>query len=205
MTDLPAPAWIGVFAHPDDEWLAGWPLFQRLDIPLGVVFFVGDNRPGLATESEWWRPRLTEVLNELGIELLGCIGCAPDFFRSPRSDRAVWRTRLDALLEEARTDAFADAGLITHNPLGEYGHPDHLEVHRAVLETRDHHPLLISDLCYEGTISERQRRLFYSGSSYGPFTFDHHRWAAARRLYRESLRWTAREWPGQETARLYTL
>jgi len=99
MTNLPTDKWVGVFAHPDDEWLAGWPIFQRMDLRLGVIFFVGDNRLDGQTDHRSWRPRLTEVLNSLGIELLGCLECPPDFYRLPRSERSIWRDRLAAILE----------------------------------------------------------------------------------------------------------
>lgn len=205
MSSLPTDAWIGVFAHPDDEWLAGWPVFQRMDVRLGVIFFVGDNRPATSSSNKSWKSLLRDVLNGLNIQLLGCLGCAPDFFRSPRSERRVWRDSIQSLLANARTRDFTNAGLITHNPVGEYGHPDHIEVHRAVLDVCSHLPLLISDLCYEETISLRAQRLFYGGISHGPFTIDKHRWATARSAYRASLRWTAWEWPGQDTARLYEI
>lgn len=205
MTDLPSTAWIGVFAHPDDEWLAGWPLFQRTDLQLGVILFVGDNRPGPGAPSALSTKRLCMILDQFGIQLLGCLHCAPNFFREPRSARDVWRRRVERLLAEARTGPFANAGVITHNPVGEYGHPDHIEVHRSILDVCDDQPLVITDLCYDSKLSEGVRRVFYEGKSYGPFQVDRSRWAAARALYRSCLRWTAWEWPSQNSASLYRL
>jgi len=205
VSGLIAESWIGIFAHPDDEWLAGWPVFQRIDVRLGVIFFVGDNRSMIHNSDKLWNPRLCKVLNGLNIELLGCLGCSPDFFRSPRSERSVWRDSIQNLISNVRTGDFADASIITHNPIGEYGHPDHIEVCKTVMDVHDYLPLLISDLCYEQTISLRTRRLFYNGISYGPFSLDKWRWLEARSAYRTSLHWTAWEWPGQNNARLYAI
>ncbi len=205
--DLPTDKWIGVFAHPDDEWLAGWPIFQRADLMRGVIFFVGNNRPDRQDDDEeaTWKTGIVQVLDRLGVQLLGCLDCAPGFYRDPRSERRVWREQLTMILDKARSSGpFAGAGLVTHNPVGEYGHPDHIEVHRAVMDTCKS-PVLVSDICDENPISERVRRLFYRGARYGPYSIDHRRWVAARNAYRTSLKWTAREWPGQEIASLYEL
>jgi LmbE family N-acetylglucosaminyl deacetylase len=205
MSELPVCAWVGVFAHPDDEWLAGWPVFQRADLKLGAIFFVGDNRAGGQGDDGDWRPRLMQVLEGLGIDLLGCLECTPDFYRLPRSERGVWRDRLGRLLEESRAAGpFSGARVVTHNPMGEYGHPDHIEVHRAVLDVCDE-GVLVSDLAYEEPPSPHVRRIFFRGAEYGPYHLDRVRWAAARAAYASSLKWTAREWPSTDVARLYEL
>ena len=206
MMDLPAASWIGVFAHPDDEWVAGWPIFQRQDLTRGVIFFVGDNRTtGGGGEPTAWRSRLANALEELGIHFLGCLDCEPDFYRRPRSERGLWRAKLTTLLAEARGRAlFSCAGLITHNPMGEYGHPDHVEVHRAVVDVCVH-PVLISDLCDANPVSDHARRIFYRGKAYGPYCLDRDRWLAARSAYERELKWTGHAWPGQELARLFEL
>lgn len=205
MSELSADAWIGVFAHPDDEWLAGWPIFQRTDLQLGAIFFVGDNRGGGQQAKADWRPRLAWVLESLGVQLLGCLECAPDFYQLPRSKRRVWRDRLGLLLSEARTTApFSQARVVTHNPMGEYGHPDHIEVHRAVLDVSDER-IVVSDLSYQDPPSSLVRRIFFRGAGYGPYHLDRARWAAARAAYASSLKWTAWEWPSSELARLYEL
>ena len=205
MSDLPARAWVGVFAHPDDEWLAGWPVFQRVDLQLGAVFFVGDNRAGGEGNYAEWRPRLTRVLGSLGVQLLGCLDCSPDFYRLPRSERRIWRDRLADLLGESRaTGPFSQARIVTHNPMGEYGHPDHIEVHRAVLDVCDER-ILVSDLSYADPPSSHVKRIFFRGAGYGPYHLDRARWATARAAYSSSLKWTAREWPSTDVARLYEL
>ena len=204
---LSTDRWIGVFAHPDDEWLAGWPIFQRTDLTLGAIFFVGNNRTVTRTDNNGlpWKTGLVRVLDQLGVQLLGCLDCAPNFYRDPRSERRVWREQLTKIFDEVRSAGpFAGAGIVTHNPVGEYGHPDHIEVNRAVLDICDV-PVLVSDICDENPISERTRRLFYHSARYGPYHVDRNRWIAARTAYKTLLKWTAREWPGQETASLYEL
>jgi len=205
MRKLPADSWIGVFAHPDDEWLAGWPIFQHTDVRLGVVFFVGDNGPTPSLGSSHWEPNLRSILSDFNIELLGCLKCLPKFYQSPRQLRTLWRDKLEKILSSALSGEYAGSGVITHNPLGEYGHPDHIEVHRAVVDICDTTPLVITDLVYGQVFPRRINSLYYQGKSHGPYHLDKGCWDAARRAYQNSLHWTVWDVPQKSTARLYEL
>ncbi|HLG86723.1 MAG TPA: hypothetical protein VKZ79_05945 [Alphaproteobacteria bacterium] len=130
-----------VIAHPDDEAL--W-LSSTLGSADRIVFCFGDlfRRPrdsaarrravaqlplpglidlrlpecggGLAVD--WSRPRLTEA----GIAII---------------DDAAGRryeANFEALVSALRTALSGCREVITHNPWGEYGHAEHIQVHRAV-------------------------------------------------------------------------
>ena len=202
MKGLPGKNWIGGFAHPDDEWFAGWPIFQSTALNLGVIFFVDDNRPD-ATRSGQCQQRLAEFLSRHGIRLLGTLGCRPGFYKERRQDRTIWRAALTDILDKVLADpAFQGARVITHNPMGEYGHPDHIETTMAVLDVCKE-PIVITDLCYEGHPSEGILRTYYRGRQFGHFELDRQRYATARSAYQSQFRWTAGEWPPCLTANLF--
>lgn len=130
-----------VVAHPDDEalWLSA--ALGRAEL---VVFCFGDQAgggrksagrrravaalglPGLVSlgfsESgtrklvEWERARFTEA----GIEIADAAGAAR------------YAANFAALLEALRPRLAGCTEVYTHNPWGEYGHPEHVQVYRAV-------------------------------------------------------------------------
>lgn len=130
-----------VVAHPDDEalWLSSaiagaelivlsfGDLFERprdssarraaaAALPLDGVKSLGLPESGVKTVVDWARPRLTAT----GIAIT-------DPAARSRYDANYWS--LLAVLRET----LAGAGAVyTHNPWGEYGHAEHIQVHRAV-------------------------------------------------------------------------
>lgn len=162
---LPDSAWVGIFAHPDDEWMAGWPVFQNPAVKKGVIFFVGNNCSGRGLGRSSWQPVLITLLKSLGVQYLGCLGYEPDFSRFPLKARLGMTHSLMKLLSKALTRDFEKAALITHNPSGEYGHPDHRLVFEIILDLSPVNESYITDLCIEGLLSEYHRRLYYQKAS----------------------------------------
>ena len=155
---LQRTAWVGVFAHPDDEWVAGWPVFQDPGASRGVLFVVGDNRSTGTAPRAVWEPALRGVVESQGITYLGSLGLRPDFYRAARSERSLLPEALTRTLEATLTGEFADAALVTHNPGGEYGHPDHQCVFQAMLRAGGRRALHFTDLCYEAPMTQLERR-----------------------------------------------
>ena len=140
--DLPPGAAAVVVAHPDDECL--W-LSSVLAASVRVVFAFGDpfERPDVAAarrravaelplpglvnlaipESggrlavDWSRPRLTAA----GIAI------------TEAAAASRYEANYGRLLAALRPVLAGLALVFTHNPWGEYGHPEHIQLHRAIL------------------------------------------------------------------------
>jgi LmbE family N-acetylglucosaminyl deacetylase len=135
-----------VVAHPDDEalWLSA--ALARAD---RIVFCFGDpfGRPTLAAArrravaalplsgkielgvpesgarflADWAHPRPTEA----GIEI------------TDRAARVRYEANYPKLVDALRTSLAGCGEVHTHNPWGEYGHTEHIQVHRAVATLQD--------------------------------------------------------------------
>lgn len=204
---LPSKTWIGVWAHPDDEWIAGWPVFQDLTCLHGVIFFVGNNSPGKTKEKEEWLKPLRNLLQSMGIRYLGCLNLRPNFYHGDRRERTRWKKMLNVLLDSVFAKGpFADTAIITHNPVGEYGHPDHIEVFRAVMAQPFDRDVYITDIGTGSRISPLMSRTFYSKKITASLNLKQKRWVKAREAYHRFYRWTGRDGePVNKKASLYKL
>jgi hypothetical protein len=203
-TPLPAPTWIGIFAHPDDEWVAGWPVFQDPSVGKGVIFFVGDNR-AIRDNQEHSESALRRILDSLDIEYLGSLNVPPDFYRLSRNARRRFSESLGNLLESVAIGSYSNASILTHNSAGEYRHPDHTTVLQTVLQVSPLQNVYITDLCFDGSISRMEKTLFYSRPVDGLHELQIERWQRAVQIYTEGYHWTGHQSPGQTVARLYKL
>jgi LmbE family N-acetylglucosaminyl deacetylase len=188
---LPADTWVGIFAHPDDEFVVGWPVFQDASVLKGAFYFVGENRPECVHERPVWEPALERVLESLGIAYLGSLGLKPDFYRMERNERRRIPAMLKGAMRDILAGPFAGAAIITHNPVGEYGHPDHLAVFDAVLDAAGpEQDIYVTDISFSGRISPWKRKLYYQSSPAGPFSLDKNRYREAVRQYEQLFHWT---------------
>ena len=143
--DGPAPGALVVVAHPDDEilWLmpavplasrivAALPLTARASLnegrakvrglyPLPGMKWLPLTSPGVHRASDWSRRRPTGY----GVELAD--HCDPGKDRSYRANYAL-------MLEQLAPYVQACSEVFTHNPWGEYGHEEHVQVSNAVVE-----------------------------------------------------------------------
>ncbi len=203
-----------VVAHPDDEtlWLSSIVASaDRIVLSFGAVF---EN----ARLSEGRRQAVV-ALPLAGIVDLAIPESGTGFLIDPKAAEpaptgiriadAAARERYDAnywrLLERLRAALAGFRDVYTHNPWGEYGHPEHIQVHRAVaaLQSELGYTLWFSN--YVGAASwSLARRLA------GEVRWTQRRTAqpdlvTARRLmrvYRQHGAWTwnpAHRWPARET------
>jgi len=134
-------------AHPDDESIATAGVMlraaeagHRVVLVTATDGSLGESAPGSVPEGSTLAEvraeevrRAAEVLGVHRVELLGYRDSGMEGEPSNDDPESFWRTdvevaaqRLAAILREERTDL-----LTTYDAHGNYGHPDHIQVHRV--------------------------------------------------------------------------
>ncbi|GEM_PF-1373282 len=202
-----------VVAHPDDEilWLSS--VLARVDL---VVFCFGDipdepraSAGRLAALAELSLPRFLSlhlpsagafrhvdwdhpVSTEAGIAITNL-----ETRRNYRRNYRILRRRLDGILKRFST-------VYTHNPWGEYGHPEHIQIYRVVEALQAEHGYRLG---FSGYIGPRS-------SGYARILAERYAWDEAvrlptnrrvarrlRRVYQRHDAWTwipYHRWPSYE-------
>lgn len=135
---------LGVFAHPDDEVVVGWPLFQDPEIER-YVWYASDNRAGYANRSVVACQQFCEAEK---ITYVGCANEDSEFYRLPirYKDHVLINAINKILLSLHQAIRMAQPDFIfTHNPIGEYGHGDHRLIFELVANFG--RPTLFTDKC----------------------------------------------------------
>lgn len=142
---------LGVFAHPDDEILWGFPNMQYGDIDRYLVT-VSDNHTGYADRA---LGALVQVCERTGIKLVECLCLPSEYYRIATRHKPTTLMqdavptivkRLQAAVVQVRPDR-----VITHNPFGEYGHGDHRLLFNIVtmLPELDGVEIVFTDACQQ--------------------------------------------------------
>jgi LmbE family N-acetylglucosaminyl deacetylase len=210
---LRAPA-VVVVAHPDDEalWLSSVVgcvdriVFCFADpfaapkkaaarrraiaaLPLKGVCELGIAESGTRECVDWAHPQMTSA----GIEIIDAAASA-----RYEANYAELVESLKGVLAGARS-------VFTHNPGGEYGHPEHIQVHRAVAALQDELDYVVWFSNYVGEASWSIVRMLREAPSWSERMRLPPDLRIARRLkrtYRRYGAWTwtvAHRWPAQET------
>ena len=135
-----------VMAHPDDEVIFGWPILQREDLQVRVLCCVSDIENPVRKKREDRYGALIELSQMLKFEV-ECLHFRSCFFSA--NDKPVMHNRTICevlMMSEAR---FWPDYVFTHNPIGEYGHLDHIMVHQSVLQSTGK-PVLYTDMYEPG-------------------------------------------------------
>ncbi len=201
-----------VVAHPDDEilWFSsiiddvadvhicymdvpgepGWTegrYAARAAFPMSNAHFVGLTEAVSFQCASWSEP----IPSAYGLELNNSQAAMPEF------DPARYESNFKALVEYLQSNLHRGQTVITHNPWGEYGHEDHVQVHRAVLSLKE--PLDL-DVWHSNYVSDRSanlmaRTLATQSFQYLSLPTNLSRAAQIEKLYRETNCWT---WPFDE-------
>jgi LmbE family N-acetylglucosaminyl deacetylase len=203
-----------VVAHPDDEalWLSS--VIASAD---RVVFCFG---------APFGRPRLSEArrravaalplsgivdlaIPESGaghsIDSMGPEPTATGIEIADVAARARYESNYARLVDALRTALAGFGDVYTHNPWGEYGHPEHIQVHRAVAALQGELGFTIWYSNYVGAASWRLAERLGSRLNWAQRILLQPDLATARRLmrvYRQYGAWTwnrAHRWPARET------
>lgn len=140
------PKILGIFCHPDDEILWGWPIFQSDKYEKYLIICCSDaerNRPGR-------KRALQEVCKQENINLTYCLDEPNDFYtlQTRRADYLLTDVinNIEAWLGKAITNVDPDF-IFTHNPVGEYGHGSHRLLFEIVSQHYKTDKILITDIC----------------------------------------------------------
>jgi LmbE family N-acetylglucosaminyl deacetylase len=207
-----------VMAHPDDEVLWASSILARVerillcyeDIPFQPAISEGRRQalarfplPNVASlrleeaasygSAAWFAP----VETEYGLQLRQGPGSMRGFSAERyRTQFAVLKDLLRARLGDCRN-------VITHNPWGEYGHEDHVQVFRAVtaLQAELGYAVWVSGYCSDRSAGLMLRSLGGLGAPTPALPTDPDLAAALMALYRETGCWTWFDdyrWPDRE-------
>ncbi len=139
---------LGIFCHPDDEILAGWPIFQSEKLEKHLIICCDD----YARRGSCRRQALQEVCKQENINLVKTLSEDNNFYALPtrRADSLLSHSvfRINNALEQAIEDVQPDF-IMTHNPVGEYGHGSHRLLFEIVSQHLLAENILITDICQE--------------------------------------------------------
>lgn len=214
----PPPGCAVVMAHPDDEVLWASSVLATAG---RVILCFGDS-PGRPAFSEG-RRRAVGALPLSGVESLEVVEASafdqatwpipeetPEGlalrkmpFNLHGAGLAAYRANFETLCRalEERLKGLTD--VVTHNPWGEYGHEDHVQVFRAVEAVQQKLGFRIWVTCYvsDKAVILMQRHLYRLGQPSPPLGTDKALGDQLRRIYTENGCWTwpqAYVWPDQE-------
>ena len=184
---------LGVLAHPDDEVIFGWPIFQDRSIKRYLYCVCNDSeRKGPGREKS-----LIDVCEKYEIQLM-MVGDAPvEFYRLPtRFDPVTLKNVTCDITKRIAyvMDAVAPDFVFTHNPVGEYGNGDHRLLFNLVVSASNIDSVLFTDHVEENKshvsspeIPLKVRKAFYT-DKIGVATLDLQFYMDCMKIY--GLGWT---------------
>ena len=177
-------------AHPDDEIIFGWPIFQDRSMDRELLLCSSDaNNPERAWCSH--RKNVTQdICDELGIKLT-VLDHPSEFYRHETRKETMSKVLDDMYntIEGCEYDS-----IFTHNPYGEYGHLDHKMLFDLVLRktTKD---VYFTDINLKSNWpsmdkeSEKYRSVYYT-DKVGEYELDENLYAWCEKKYRQANVWT---------------
>lgn len=137
---------LGIFAHPDDEIIFGWPIFQDKSIDRYLIVCSNDSSKYGQIKSK----ALIESCKIQGIKLVRNISLDCGFFRL---ERKMVGSVIDRFLDKfyktisKAIETIHPDYLFTHTPWGDNGNSDHKFVSDLVINKFVNYPVLITSIC----------------------------------------------------------
>jgi len=185
---------LGIFCHPDDEVLFGWPIFQSDEFEKHLIICCDDStrgRPGR-------KIALQEVCKQENINLVSCLSEDNNFYALPTRRANYLLTdavsNINTQIEKDVININPDF-ILTHNPCGEYGHGSHRLLFEIVSQNDCVKNLLITDICEESnhrshkTIPDVIEEAFYK-KWLGLKNLDEAFYMRCRSIYNSHNAWT---------------
>lgn len=152
-----------VLAHPDDEIICGWPIFQMSDVKKSILIASSDR---FNPERTWCAHRkfvFQDVCKAFTINGF-CLDFNSGFYKLPHRTGALCDFYSEILrhIEIFRPFDY----VFCHNPLGEYGHHDHKLIFNIVSNYVEE-PIIITDIVMSSdwspidSLSQRTLSLYY--------------------------------------------
>lgn len=189
-----------IVAHPDDEALWFGALLPLVEI---VIFVFKDYaaEPGLGQSRARVMKLLPYNVVSLGIPEAGTYGLTD--WENPkmlphgiqlRSDSKevykAYKQNYNEVREGLRSYLSPGKKVFTHNPWGEYGHPDHVQVSHAVKELYSEIGFGLSFSSYNCSRTEKLASRFTRLRKAGPYLLDLEYVQGIAKIYKECGCWT---------------
>ena len=136
---------LGIFCHPDDEVLFGWPIFQSDEFEKHLIICCSDfSRKGSRRENA-----LKKVCERENISFYCCLDEDNNFYALPtrRADYILTDAvkNINNILEQAIKE-INPGYIFTHTPCGGYGHGSHRLLFQLVSQNEKVKNLLVTDI-----------------------------------------------------------
>ena len=189
-----------VMAHPDDEILWGWPVFFDKTLDRKLLMCSSDAKN---PERAWCSHRKNPMIKlcELYDVEVECVDYNSSFYKTP-SRYAPPPHLADVCYDIAdRISKIETDYIMTHNPVGEYGHFDHRLLFNLCLENSKV-PILITDISMKSNWYSYEKvpdnLSIYYQNKISEHTLDTNEFTECAKYYKDENVWTwSREIPTQ--------
>ena len=177
-----------LISHPDDETIFCWPIFQDKTIEKTILTISSD------IYNSNFNNRLVplkSICDDNNIKLIS-LNYESDFYKTEGWPKTIYK-QLHYFVRKKLNELDYDY-LMTHNPYGEYGHPDHvLSFNLSLLYSKS--PILFTDIISKDPDNwgfgdnENLKRIYYK-DKVGDYTLDEDFYNYCRDEYLKYDVWT---------------